>query len=102
MAEPKPPRSHGSGQFEKSQFKKIGSNVVLEAGVLVFHPETITLGDSVYVGHNAMLKGYYKNEMTIGEGTWIGQGAFFHSAGGIEIGSNVGIGPYTVIILSQD
>jgi acetyltransferase-like isoleucine patch superfamily enzyme len=39
--------------------------------------------------------------MTIGEGTWIGQQCFFHSAGGIEIGSHVGIGPAVKILTSS-
>jgi acetyltransferase-like isoleucine patch superfamily enzyme len=39
--------------------------------------------------------------MIIGEGTWIGQQCFFHSAGGIEIGSHVGIGPGVKILTSS-
>ena len=38
--------------------------------------------------------------MVIGEGTWIGQQCFFHSAGGLLIGRNVGIGPGVKIITS--
>ena len=86
-------KSHGTGAFEPSQFRRIGSNVIFENGVLVFHPENIELGNNIYVGHNAILKGYYKNLMSIGDNTWIGQGCFFHSAGGIRIGENVGIAP---------
>jgi acetyltransferase-like isoleucine patch superfamily enzyme len=74
--------------------------VVFEAGVLVFHPETISLGSNVYVGHNAILKGYHRNTMTIGDNTWIGQQCFFHSAGGIQIGQRVGIGPGVRILTS--
>jgi acetyltransferase-like isoleucine patch superfamily enzyme len=47
-----------------------------------------------------MVKGYYKNEVRIGNGTWIGQGAFLHGAGGLTIGENVGIGPGVHIITS--
>jgi acetyltransferase-like isoleucine patch superfamily enzyme len=60
--------------------------------VLVFHPETIEIGDDVYVGHYAILKGYHSGRMSIGDGTWIGQQAFLHAAGGISIGRAVGIG----------
>lgn len=67
---------------------------------MVFHPETIELGRNVYVGHQAILKGYYKNRMVIGDETWIGQQCFFHSAGGLTIGHNVGIGPGVRIITS--
>ena len=94
-------RSHGSGEFEPSQFKALGDNVIFEPGVLVFHPETIELQSNVYVGHGAILKGYYKGPgMQVGENTWIGQGCYFHSAGGIAIGRNVGIGPYVKILTS--
>lgn len=93
-------RSHGTGEFSPSQFKSLGADCVFEAGVMVFHPENITLGHNVYVGHQAILKGYYKNEMVIGEQTWIGQQCFFHAAGGITIGARVGIGPGVKILTS--
>jgi acetyltransferase-like isoleucine patch superfamily enzyme len=93
-------KSHGTGQYSLSDFASLGTNVVLEEGVLVFHPETISLGTNVYVGHQTILKGYYKNSMTIGSDVWIGQQCFFHSAGGITIGDAVGIGPAVRILTS--
>lgn len=95
-----PTRSHGTGAFLPEQFARLGDGVVIENGVLVFHPENIEIGAGVYVGHNTILKGYYKNRLVIGSGTWIGQQCFFHSAGGITIGQNVGIGPGVKIITS--
>jgi acetyltransferase-like isoleucine patch superfamily enzyme len=92
--------SHGSGQFDTSQFLRIGEGVVIEPGVLVFHPEQIEIGDRVYIGHNTILKGYYRMRMVIGSGTWIGQQCFFHSAGGLTIDTNVGVGPGVKIITS--
>lgn len=94
------PRSHGTGQFERSQFKFCPESVVFETGVLVFHPENISLADDVYVGHYAILKAYYKNQLTVGRGTWIGQACFFHAGGGIAIGQDVGIGPQVSILTS--
>jgi acetyltransferase-like isoleucine patch superfamily enzyme len=92
--------THGSGSFARGDFATLGDNVILEAGVLVFHPETVHLGSNVYVGHNTILKGYYKNRMVIGDDTWIGQQCFFHSAGGITIGAAVGVGPGVRILTS--
>lgn len=92
--------SHGSGQFERSQFRQIGQGVVIEPGVLVFHPENIEIGDNVYIGHYTILKGYHRGRMVIGSGTWIGQQCFLHSAGNLIIGNNVGIGPGVKIITS--
>ena len=92
--------SRGPGNFERKQFKRIGSNVVIEDGVRVFHPESIELGDNVYVGHNTILQGYYKNSMRIETNTFIGPNCFFHSAGNITIGKNVGIAAYSKILTS--
>jgi len=94
-------RSHGTGEFSFSQFAKLGQNVVFEAGILVFHPENIEIGNDVYIGHYAILKGYYTNKMVIGDETWIGQQCFFHSAGGLIIGRHVGIGPGVKIVTSS-
>ena len=94
-------KSHGSGAFEPSQLAACGEGCVFEAGVLIFHPENVELGRNVYVGHHAILKGYYKNRLRIGVETWIGQQVFMHSAGGLEIGARVGIGPGVRIITSN-
>lgn len=94
-------RSHGDGSFRVEQLGRCGPACVFERGVLVFHPENIELGDNVYVGHQAILKGYHDNIMRIGDESWIGQQAFLHSAGGIDIGARVGIGPAVRIITSR-
>lgn len=93
-------QSHGDGHFKLNQFKKLGENVILEKGILVFHPENIVIGNNVYIGHQTILKGYYKNKMEIKSGAWIGQMCFFHSAGGLLIGENVGVGPGVKIFTS--
>jgi len=93
-------KSHGDGKFKLEDFRKIGKNVIFERGIMVFHPENIEIGNNVYIGHNTILKGYYKNRMIIGDNTWIGQYCFFHSAGGITIGKAVGIAPYVKILTS--
>jgi acetyltransferase-like isoleucine patch superfamily enzyme len=100
MTHEKKHRSHGTGTFSVGDFRAIGDDCVFEAGAMVFHPETITLGRNVYVGHYAILKGYYRNEMHIGDQTWIGQQCFLHSAGGLTIGARVGIGPGVKVITS--
>ncbi len=93
--------SYGTGSFDRSQFASIGENVVIEQGVLVFKPEKIRVGANVYIGHYAILRGYDRNEMVIGDDTWIGQFCYINSAGGVEIGSRVGIGPCVKIISSK-
>jgi len=90
--------THGNGEINRDQFRKIGENVIFETGVLIFHADHIDVGSNVYVGHYSILKGYYKGEMVIGDDVWIGQQAFFHSAGGLFIGDRVGVGPGVRII----
>jgi acetyltransferase-like isoleucine patch superfamily enzyme len=92
--------SHGSGRFEPADLGAFGSGCVLEDGVLAWHPETIRLGDNVYVGHRTMLKGDTRGELVVGEDTWIGQDCFLHAAGSIRIGRMVGIGPRVSILTS--
>jgi acetyltransferase-like isoleucine patch superfamily enzyme len=94
-------RTHGSGAFRPDQLARLGQGVVFEAGVLVFHPETIEIGSDVYVGHQTILKGYHSSRMVIGDGTWIGQQCFLHSGGGLTIGSDVGIAPAVRILTSS-
>ena len=94
-------QTHGDGRFDRSDLKAIGEHVVLEAGVRMWHPEQISIGENVYVGHDTMLKGYHKNSLTIGSNTWIGQGVFIHGAGGVFIGDEVGIGPGVKMLTSS-
>lgn len=92
-------KTHGTG-LPPWDFHEYGTGVVIEHGALVFHPETISVADDVYIGHYAIVKGYYNSRMAIGRGTWIGQQAFLHSAGGLTIGDDVGIGPGVRILTS--
>ncbi|MCB9765679.1 MAG: acyltransferase [Alphaproteobacteria bacterium] len=78
----------------------MGEGVVFEEGVRVFHPERIEIGDRVYVGHDTILKGYHQNRMRIGDDCWIGQQCFLHSAGGLDLGPSVGVGPGVRILTS--
>lgn len=93
-------RSHGTGRFQPEQLAECGPDCVFEDDVLVFHPENVYLGRNVYVGHRTILKGYYKNQLRIGDESWIGQMCFFHSAGGLTIGERVGIGPGVMLLTS--
>ena len=94
-------RSHGTGAFEPDDLATCGEDCVFEAGVLIFHPENVHLGRNVYVGHQAILKGYHRSSMRIGDESWIGQQCFFHSAGGLQIGARVGVGPAVKILTSR-
>lgn len=101
MARPiKPFKSHGTGELSPERFAVSGTDVVLEPGVLVFHPENIRLGSNIYIGHYAILNGYHNGQLSIGDNSWIGPQCFLHGAGGLEIGSRVGLGPAVRILTS--
>ena len=93
-------RTHGTGQWTPDQLARLGTHVTLEPGVLIFHPERVEIADEVYVGHHTILKAYHHNRLIIGARSWIGQQCFLHSAGGITIGTRVGIGPGVKILTS--
>ena len=92
--------SHGSGRFRPEDLAACGEGCVFEEGALVFHPDRVFVGAGVYVGHYAILKGYHAADLSIGDGTWIGQRAFLHAAGGLVLGDNVGVGPGVMILTS--
>lgn len=101
MRSSQPFHSHGDGRFHPEDFRSRGDHIIFERDVLVFHPENITLGNNVYVGHRTILKGYYKNTFAIGDDVWIGQDCFLHAAGGLAIGSRIGIGPRVSVLTSR-
>lgn len=94
-------KSEGKGIVNITKLRKCGKNVVIEDGVRIFYPENIEIGDNVYIGHDTILKGYYNSLLKIGSNTWIGQQCFIHGAGGVTIGSNVGIGPMVKVHASR-
>jgi acetyltransferase-like isoleucine patch superfamily enzyme len=97
----RPFRSHGDGAFSRAELRACGERVVLEAGVLVFHPDSVSLADDVYVGHNTILHGYHTGAgLLVGAGVWIGPQSYLHAAGGLTIEADVGIGPGVRILTS--
>ena len=93
-------RTHGDGHFQPAELATLGDDVIFEDGVRVWHPETVHIGTNVYLGHDAMIKGYPRGIIEIQDDTWIGQGVFMHGAGGIKIGRKVGVGPFVRMLTS--
>jgi acetyltransferase-like isoleucine patch superfamily enzyme len=93
--------SYGSGRFRREDLASIGDNVVIEDGALILKPERVRIGSNVYIGHYAILRGYDGEDLVIGDDTWIGQFCYINSAGGVAIGSRVGIGPGVKIMSSR-
>lgn len=92
--------SHGTGRFDPADLAATGENVVFEEGVRIFRPDTVRLGDNVYLGHGTLLKGYPDGGIEIGDDCWIGPYCQFSAAATITIGAGVGIGPAVQILTS--
>jgi acetyltransferase-like isoleucine patch superfamily enzyme len=93
-------RSRGTGSFKRADLGSCGEGVVFEDGVRIFHPGRVFLGEGVYVGHSTILEGYHEGRLEIGSHTWIGALCHLHAAGGLAIGSRVGVGPGVRILTS--
>ena len=51
IEEPKINKSHGTGEFQLKNFRRLGKGVVFERRVIDFYPENIEIGDNVNIGH---------------------------------------------------
>ncbi len=93
-------QTHGTGRWRREDIGSLGAECVIEEGVLIWNAAQVHLAEGVYVGHRAMLKGDTRGELRIGAGSWIGQDVYLQSAGGIEIGAKVGVGPRAMVLTS--
>ena len=84
-----------------NMFKHAGEDITIEQGVRMFNLANISLGESVYIGHDCFIDGYHEGPgLEIGDNCWIGSGCYIHAAGGIKIGKNTGIGPHVKMLTS--
>ena len=58
----------------RAMCKRAGHGLRVEPEVIVKHPETIELGDSVFVGAHTMIQGRFDGTCRIGNHVWIGCG----------------------------
>ena len=79
---------------------QFGQGVTIGRNASFVHPETMRIGDGVFIGDQAVLQGRFDGQCTIGPGTWIGPQAFL-DARDLEIGEAVGWGPGAKILGSE-
>jgi acetyltransferase-like isoleucine patch superfamily enzyme len=84
----------------RSLIKKSGHDISVSGFVTFIHPETIEIGDSVFIGQYSMLQGRHDGYCSIGSKVWIGPHTYF-DARALVIEDNVGIGPGTRILGSM-
>ena len=81
----------------RSLIKKCGHDISVFSFVTLTHPETIEIGDGVFIGQYTFIQGRHDGYCRIGKRVWIGPYAYF-DARALIIEDNVGIGPGTKIL----
>jgi acetyltransferase-like isoleucine patch superfamily enzyme len=96
------------GPFE-SQLRRViframcrtaGHALQVGPGVVVKHPETIELGDAVFIGAQTMIQGRFDGTCSIGNHVWIGPQSYF-DARNLVIEDYVGWGPGAKVLGSS-
>jgi acetyltransferase-like isoleucine patch superfamily enzyme len=71
---------------------RVGNDLQVEPDVVFKHPETMELGDCVFIGAQAMIQGRFNGSCKIGNHVWIGPQAYF-DARDLILEDYVGWGP---------
>ena len=80
--------------------KRAGKGVKIAPGVVFMHPETIEIGDGVFIGAQTVIQGRKDGLCRIGNKVWIGPNSYF-DARDLIIGDNVGWGPGAKVLGSE-
>ncbi len=84
----------------RAMLKRCGDGLRVGRGALVRHPETIEVGDGVFIGEQSFIQGRFDGRCVIGDRAWIGPQAYL-DARDLEIGEYVGWGSGARILGSQ-
>ena len=72
--------------------RRLGSAIQIGTGVVLMHPETMEIGDCVFIGSQTMIQGRFDGNCRIGNHVWIGPQAYF-DARDLVLEDYVGWGP---------
>ncbi len=84
----------------KAIFKKTGTDVIVHSGFSFAYPETIELGNGVFIGQNSSIFGRIEGSCKIGNRVWIGPYSFL-DARDLVIEDFVGWGPGAKVLGSE-
>lgn len=80
--------------------KSAGNDLQVGPNVVLKHPETMEIGNSVFIGAQAMIQGRFDGSCQIGNHVWIGPQAYF-DARNLVLEDYVGWGPGAKVLGSQ-
>jgi acetyltransferase-like isoleucine patch superfamily enzyme len=80
--------------------RRLGSAVQIGTGVVLMHPETMEIGDCVFIGAQTMIQGRFDGTCRIGNHVWIGPQAYF-DARDLVLEDYVGWGPGAKVLGSS-
>jgi acetyltransferase-like isoleucine patch superfamily enzyme len=92
--------SHMRRVLIRAMCKTAGHSLQSSPGVILKHPETMELGDAVFLGAQTMIQGRYDGTCRIGNHVWIGPHAYF-DARHLVIEDYVGWGPGAKVLGSS-
>ncbi len=84
----------------KSLLKNLGNDVTIAPGFSFIHPETIEIGNGVFIGSHTFVQGRFDGYCKIGNKVWIGPYSYF-DARDLVIEDNVGWGPGAKVLGSE-
>lgn len=80
--------------------RRLGAGVTLGRNISVIHPESMEIGDRVFIGDQAIIQGRHDGHCVIGTNAWIGPHSYL-DARDLEIGEFVGWGPGAKVLGSE-
>jgi len=92
--------SHMRRVLIRAMCRTAGHSLQSGPGVMLKHPETMELGDAVFLGAQTMIQGRYDGTCRIGSHVWIGPHAYF-DARHLVIEDYVGWGPGAKVLGSS-
>jgi acetyltransferase-like isoleucine patch superfamily enzyme len=92
--------SHMRRVLIRAMCRTAGHSLQSGPGVILKHPETMELGDAVFLGAQTMIQGRYDGTCRIGSHVWIGPHAYF-DARHLVIEDYVGWGPGAKVLGSS-
>jgi acetyltransferase-like isoleucine patch superfamily enzyme len=84
----------------RAMCRTVGHALRVGPGVVMKHPETMELGDAVFIGAQTMIQGRYDGTCRIGNHVWIGPHAYF-DARNLILEDYVGWGPGAKVLGSS-